>query len=203
MTEPRDAGPAAARNAGVARRRATIVVFVDADIEVHPDALRRLREVLERDPGLDAVFGGYDDRPAVMTAPCRAFATSFTTTSTRARPVRRRRSGPGSARSAARPSTPSAASTRSATRVPSIEDIELGMRLHAAGHRIVLEPAVRGTHLKRWTLGSMLRTDLAARGAPWVALRLERGGAGGGALNLSWRQRLAALAAVAAAGQSR
>ena len=58
------------------------------------------------------------------------------------------------------------------------------MRLHAAGHRIVLEPAVRGTHLKRWTLGSMLATDLGARGAPWVALRLERGGAGGGALNL-------------------
>ena len=59
------------------------------------------------------------------------------------------------------------------------------MRLHAAGRRIVLDPAVRGTHLKRWTLRSMLRTDLAARGAPWVALRLERGGAGGGALNLA------------------
>ena len=42
----------------------------------------------------------------------------------------------------------------------------------------------------------MLRTDLAARGAPWVALRLERGGAGGGALNLAWTQRIAAGAAV-------
>ena len=82
---------------------------------------------------------------------------------------------------------------------PCIEDIELGMRLHAAGYRIALDPAVRGTHLKRWTLWSMLRTDLAARGAPWVALRLERGGAGGGALNLAWGQRLAAGAAVLAA----
>jgi hypothetical protein len=44
----------------------------------------------------------------------------------------------------------------------------------------------------------MLRADFGARGAPWVALCLERGGAGA-ALNLSWRQRLAAGSAVLAA----
>jgi hypothetical protein len=45
----------------------------------------------------------------------------------------------------------------------------------------------------------MLRTDLADRGVPWVALAIERGGAGT-ALNLSWRHRAAAAAALAAAG---
>jgi hypothetical protein len=69
------------------------------------------------------------------------------------------------------------------------------MRLCAAGRRIALDPDARGTHLKRWTLRSMLRTDLLARGAPWVALQLERGWAGG-SLNLAWRQRVAAAAAV-------
>ena len=199
VTEPRDGGPAAARNAGVARSVGEIVVFVDADIEVHPDALRRLREVLERDPGLAAVFGGYDDRPAVTTAVSRFRNLLHHHVHA---------SSPGPATTfwaglgAVRREAFDAVGGFDAQRYPhpSIEDIELGMRLHAAGHRILLEPAVRGTHLKRWTLASMLATDLGARGAPWVALRLERGGAGGGALNLSWRQRLAALAAVAAAG---
>ena len=37
-----------------------------------------------------------------------------------------------------------------------------------ADRRVALDPAARGTHLKRWTL----RTDLVARGAPFVALAL-------------------------------
>ena len=44
----------------------------------------------------------------------------------------------------------------------------------------------------------MLRTDLAARGVPWVALLQVRGGTGAGALNLGWPHRLAAGAAVVA-----
>lgn len=49
VTDPSGSGPAAARNAGVARSDGEIVVFVDADVEVHPDALWRLRRALERD----------------------------------------------------------------------------------------------------------------------------------------------------------
>jgi len=197
VTDPPGSGPAAARNAGARRCAGEILVFVDADVEVHPDALRRLRETLERDAGLAAVFGAYDDRPAApatvsrfrnllhhhVHVSCAGPATTFW-------------AGLGAVRREAFDAVGGFDAQRYPR--PSIEDIELGMRLHAAGHRIVLDPAVRGTHLKRWTLASMLRTDLTARGAPWVALRLERGGAGGGALNLSWRQRLAAGAAVVA-----
>jgi len=74
---------------------------------------------------------------------------------------------------------------------PSIEDIDLGLRLTAAGARIQLDPEVRGTHLKRWTLLDMLRTDFAARGIPWVQL-LIRNGASVTSLNLGWRHRLSA-----------
>ena len=35
---------------------------------------------------------------------------------------------------------------------PSVEDIDLGYRLAAAGYPLRLDPAFRGTHLKRWTL---------------------------------------------------
>jgi len=199
VTSPLGSGPAAARNAGVARTDGEIVVFVDSDVEIHPDALRRLREAFGQDPALDAVFGAYDDRPAAATLVSRfrnllhhhvhagagGPATTFW-------------AGLGAVRREAFDAVDGFDAQRYPR--PCIEDIELGMRLHAAGRRIALDPAVRGTHLKRWTLGSMLRTDLAARGAPWVALRLERGGAGGGALNLAWGQRIAAGAAVAGAG---
>ncbi|HVF77889.1 MAG TPA: glycosyltransferase [Solirubrobacteraceae bacterium] len=199
VTRPRDCGPAAARNAGVARCSADIVVFVDADVAVHHDALRRLREALERDAGLDAVFGAYDEHPAEAATVSRFRNLLHHHVHTAAAgPATTFWAGLGAIRREAF----DAAGGFDAARYPrpSIEDIELGMRLHAAGRRIALEPQAQGTHLKRWTLRSMLRTDLAARGAPWVALRLERGGDGAAALNLSWRHRVAAVAAVLAAG---
>jgi len=193
VTDPRLIGPAAARNAGVAHTSGEIVVFVDADVEVHPDALRRLREAFERDAGLAAIFGAYDERPAAPAVVSR-FRNLLH------HHVHASAPGPAttfwSGLGAIRRDAFDAVGGFDARRYPraSIEDIELGMRLHAAGHPIALDPAVRGTHLKRWTLRSMLRTDLGARGAPWVALRLERGAAGGG-LNTAWRHRVAAGAA--------
>lgn len=198
VSDPPAAGPAAARNAGAARSGGEILVFVDADVEVHPDALRRLREALEHDPGLDAVFGSYDDRPEAPAIVSRfRNLLHHHVHAAAAGPATTFWAGLGAIRREAFEAVGGFDARRYPR--PSIEDVELGMRLHAAGRRIVLDPAARGTHLKRWTLGSMLRTDLAARGAPWVALRLERGGAGGAALNLAWRQRLAAVAAVLAA----
>jgi len=194
VREPAGAGPAAARNRGAARGSGEVLVFVDSDVEVHPDALRRLRDALEADPGLDAVFGAYDEWPAA-----RSCVSRFRNLLHHHIHV----SSPGSASTfwaglgAIRRAAFDASGGFDERRFPrpSIEDVELGMRLRAAGARIELVPAARGTHLKRWTLGSMLRTDFAARGAPWVALMLERGRAGS-SLNLGLRQRLAAAAAV-------
>ncbi|MFP5364042.1 MAG: glycosyltransferase [Thermoleophilia bacterium] len=192
---PRGGGPAAARNAGVARTDGDIVVFVDADVEVDREALRRLREALEHDGALDAVFGAYDEHPAAAATVSRfRNLLHHHVHATAAGPATTFWAGLGAVRRTAFDAVGGFDAVRYPR--PSIEDIELGMRLHAAGHRIALDPRVRGTHLKRWTLSSMLRTDLAARGAPWVALRLERGGDGGAALNLSWRHRLAAGAAL-------
>ena len=55
------------------------------------------------------------------------------------------------------------------------------MRLRGAGAAIALDPRVRGTHLKRWSLGSMVSTDLRRRGIPWMRLQLEAGEAVGSA----------------------
>ena len=74
---------------------------------------------------------------------------------------------------------------------PSIEDIDLGHRLTARGALVLLDPAIQGTHLKAWTLRSMLWTDFARRGVPWVALQL-RDRRLSTALNCGWRHRLSA-----------
>jgi len=55
----------------------------------------------------------------------------------------------------------------------SIEDIELGYRLKAAGHSIALDKALQCTHLKRWTVASMLYTDFFLRALPWTELILR------------------------------
>jgi hypothetical protein len=75
-------------------------------------------------------------------------------------------------------------------RLPSVEDIELGARLAAAG-RVELDPAIQGKHLKRWTFAGMLYTDFRRRGIPWTRLAL-RGRATRNGLNLAWRHRLSA-----------
>src|SRR5207247_10961189 len=54
----------AARNLGVRRAHGDIVVFVDADVEVHRDAFVRIRAAFDADPALTALFGSYDDDPA-------------------------------------------------------------------------------------------------------------------------------------------
>jgi hypothetical protein len=73
-----------------------------------------------------------------------------------------------------------------------VEDIELGMRLSDDGARIRLDPELRGSHLKRWTLRSMMHADLTKRGIPWVRMMISRRELSP-ALNLGWRHRLSAL----------
>ena len=70
------------------------------------------------------------------------------------------------------------------------------MRLRRDGARIVLDPEIRGRHLKRWTPASMVRTDFARRGVPWARL-LFRQGNHSTALNLDWRRRASAATSVA------
>ncbi|HEV2076012.1 MAG TPA: glycosyltransferase family A protein, partial [Thermoleophilaceae bacterium] len=189
-------GPAAARNAGVERASRDAIVFVDSDVEVQADALERIRAALGPSSGLDAVFGSYDDQPAV-----RGIVSLFRNLlhhhvhQSSAGPATTFWAGLGAIRRASFLEVGGFDARR--YRRASIEDIDLGVRLASGGGRILLDPMLRGRHLKRWTLSRMVATDFARRGAPWVALRL-RTGVGSTDLNLGWRHRLSALACAAA-----
>ena len=73
----------------------------------------------------------------------------------------------------------------------SIEDIELGVRLNAAGYQIRLVPTAQGTHCKDWRLLQLWRTDIFRRAIPWSRL-LVNGATQGISLNLSRTERLRA-----------
>jgi hypothetical protein len=75
---------------------------------------------------------------------------------------------------------------------PCIEDIELGMRLRRAGRTIRLNKRIQVTHLKRWTLWNLLKSDLCDRGIPWTELILRERSLPSD-LNLKPSQRLCAV----------
>jgi GT2 family glycosyltransferase len=191
-------GPAAARNEGADRAGGDVLVFVDADVLPHKDVFRRIRTAFAADPALTALFGSYDASPEAPDAVSgfRNLLHHFV-----------HQSSGGSATTfwaglgAVRRDAFTRAGGFNATRYrePSIEDIELGMRLFAAGEQLELDPALQGTHLKRWTLANMIHTDFSRRGVPWVVLLADEGAAPTG-LNLGWRHRLSAVASLTAAG---
>jgi glycosyl transferase family 2 len=191
-------GPAAARNEGARRATGDILVFVDADVELHADALERISAAFANDASLTALFGAYNDAPSD-----EALVSSFRNLlhhhvhSSNAGPATTFWAGIGAVRRDAFFAVGGFDEQRYPK--PSIEDIDLGSRLHAAGYRIVLDPAIQGTHLKRWTLVSMVKTDLLQRGVPWVELLLS-GRADRAALNLGWRHRVSALASIMLVG---
>jgi hypothetical protein len=188
--EPAGATPALARNLAADRATGDVLVFVDADVLVHPGALDRIRERL-RDPSLDAVFGSYDDSPEAP-GPVSGFRNLLH--------HHVHHAGAGRAESfwtglgAVRRAVFDAAGRLDPQR-RWLEDVELGARLIQAGARIELDPSIQGTHLKRYTLASMLHVDTVERAIPWVDLMLA-GRAPRSALNAGARHRAAALLAL-------
>jgi GT2 family glycosyltransferase len=81
-------------------------------------------------------------------------------------------------------------------KLPSIEDVELGYRLIDHGVRIVLDPELQVKHLKKWTLTSLVATDVTRRAIPWTLLWMERRSTQTD-LNFSYDQRVASVVSVA------
>jgi GT2 family glycosyltransferase len=180
-------GPAYARNRGAEAARGEILLFVDADVVVSPSALRLAAEAFQRDPELAAVFGSYDARPEAPGVVSRyrnllhhfvhqngdPEASTFW-------------AGLGAIRRSVFEKVGGFDEKR--FHRPSIEDIDLGQRLRAAGYRIRLDKKIQGTHLKSWSLRSLLQTDISCRALPWSRLIVETGSAPND-LNLKTGQR--------------
>ncbi|MEE4293269.1 MAG: glycosyltransferase family A protein [Xanthomonadales bacterium] len=188
----RNSGPGLARNHGAENATGEVLMFTDADVVLHPGAIGAAARALEQNPNVAAVFGSYDDHPAHPSFLSRyrnlyhhwnhqagnEEASTFWTGCGAVRRAVFLELGGFSAEFAR----------------PSIEDIELGYRIRAAGHRIRLLKDMQGTHLKEWTFGDMVKTDVFRRGVPWVVL-LKRHPEVPSDLNLNLGARIATLLA--------
>ncbi len=164
-------GPAYARNLGAIAATGDILFFLDADICVHPDTLRRVRESFQAEPGLDALMGSYDDEPQQQDflSQYRNLMHCFVHQNAR-REACTFWSGCGAIR---RDVFLKHGGFDESYSRPAIEDIELGYRLQQAGCRLVLDRDIQVKHLKRWTFWSLLKTDVRDRGIPWTELILR------------------------------
>lgn len=171
---PENLGPAPARNNGGLNAKGEILLFVDSDVVVTPGAINRIVKVLEKHPDVAAVFGSYDAYPRDrgLVSQYRNLFHHFV-----------HQNGNPEASTfwagfgAIRQSAFKEVGGFDEKHFPkcSIEDIALGYRLRKAGYRILLDKYIQVTHLKRWTLRSVIATDIFYRAIPWSKLILELG----------------------------
>lgn len=185
-------GPAVARSRAAAVVSGDLLVFVDSDVVVRRDALGRLAKLFLANPNLGAAFGSYDEEPAHagFFSQCKNLAHSFIHQRSN-REAHTFWAGLGAVRARV---FEAVGGFDERFDHPSVEDIDLGYRIRRAGFSIVLEPAVQGTHLKRWTLWSSIVTDIRDRGVPWTQL-LSRYGAMRNDLNVTIKYRVAVVLA--------
>jgi len=182
-------GPAVARNHGAQIARGEILFFIDADVLVRHDTVGRVADNLANPNGPVACIGSYDDEPAAQNLlsqyknlqhhfvhqSAHAEASTFWT-------------GCGAIR---KDVFLEMGGFDTSFERPSIEDIELGYRIKAAGYRIKLDKQLQVKHLKRWTVHNLLTTDIRDRAIPWTRLILQNEGVIND-LNLQTSQRISA-----------
>ena len=156
-------GPAYARNRGFEAARGPVVAFVDADVQVHPEALRLMLEAISEDETVGAVIGVYDDgrTDGRLVSEYRNLLRHF-----------EHKNDVGDTDAF----TAGLALVRRDAFVlagmfdewrfarPQAEALEFGHRLQSLGYRILRPSAVQATHLKQWTLANWIRVDLLDRG---------------------------------------
>jgi glycosyltransferase involved in cell wall biosynthesis len=186
-------GPAHARNAAAAVAKSDLVWFVDADVVVAPDCLRQLIDDMQAHGAVGA-FGSYDDKPASLRATSlyanlrhhfvhqrgnRDATTFWSGIGLIRRDIFLQFGGFDAKRFP----------------YPSVEDVDLGMRIIAAGHHIRLVPEALGKHCKDWSLWRVWHTDVMRRARPWSLMLSERPNAARD-LNLTRQEQVKALLAL-------
>jgi glycosyltransferase involved in cell wall biosynthesis len=185
-------GPARARNHGAAAAQGEMLLFLDADVVVHTDTLAHVEREMAANPEVAALFGSYDASPVAM-----GFVSRYKNLLHHYVHQHGRReastfwAGCGAVRQKV---FRALGGFDERYRRPSVEDIEMGLRLRRAGYRIRLCPDIQVTHLKAWTLGGLLQTDIRDRAIPWTRLIVSYSHLPDD-LNLDKRSRGSALAA--------
>ncbi len=192
ITMERNGGPGAARNHAANTAKGELLWFIDADVVAHAGGAAIIRDAL-MDHTVDAVFGSYDDSP-----PASNFASQYKNLTHRFYHQRAKTesstfwSGCGAVRRDVF-NRMGGFDVKMFSK-PSVEDIELGYRVRAAGGRVLLRSDMLSTHLKRWTVREVVYTDIFRRALPWSRLLIKQGEVTDD-LNVNTAERVRALLA--------
>jgi glycosyltransferase involved in cell wall biosynthesis len=166
---PKNSGQSAARNLGAAQSAGGILFFLDADILVARDSLSEIARAMAERPEISALFGSFASTtmPGNFAAVYKNLRHHYThqTSNEEAATFC---GGFGAIR---REAFFAAGGFNPTQRF--MEDVELGYRLHRAGHRIWLHKRLLFIHCKHYTLAKLIHADVFGRAIPWTRLMLD------------------------------
>ena len=161
-------GPANARNLGAKKAKGDILFFVDSDVVVHKNTIPKVEEHFLNKNATDALIGSYDDEPKHQSIVSKyrnllhhyvhQHASEKATTFW------------GACGAVKKDIFLSLNGFSTQYKKASIEDIEFGYRLIKNDYSIKLDKTVFIKHLKKWTLKSVIHTDVLLRAKPWTIL---------------------------------
>lgn len=160
-------GPAACRNFGAHKSRNKYICFLDSDVEIHKGALENGCYFIESQ-NINGVIGSYDDSPQdeSTVSKFRNLLHHFH------HQQNHQQKGVfwGAFTIIERSAFNQVEGFDENYTKPSIEDIELGYRLHAEGFTVVINSELLIKHKKKWTFPNMIYTDTYLRAKPWTIL---------------------------------
>ena len=157
-------------NRGAEKARADILFFLDADITVTPTTLGEVVASFAQRPRIAALFCSY----SVETIPSNFFTqyknlVHHYTHQTARGDAATFCGGFGAVRLEVFREMGGFSEEHRM-----LEDIELGYRMHRAGHEIFLNKSIQVTHHKTYTLAGLVKSDVWGRAVPWTRIMLAR-----------------------------
>ena len=184
-------GPSFARNFGAQQSKGDYLFFLDSDVIVLPDTFEKLQVHFLESSDYDAVIGSYDDDPLnkSVISKFRNLLHHYT----HQRASEQATTFWGACGGIRKDIFLDSGGFNATFSLPSVEDIELGYRLSEKGITIFLDKSMQIKHSKKWTLLSMIRTDIFLRARPWTRLLLRYNNSQYADLNVKYTERISAF----------
>jgi len=187
------AGPAKCRNEGAKLAENELLLFLDSDVVLHKESIAMALHSMQA-KNADAIIGSYDDAPAQ-----KDFVSQFRNL------LHHYHHQQNNGQEAVFWGAFGLIKKKVFTAVggfnenftePSVEDIELGYRLHDQGYLAILDASILLKHLKKWTITNMVYTDVFKRALPWTILLAKHNKWSKNKLNTNSKEKLTALVAL-------